>query len=458
MSKIYKNVFNFERNIKMTIRKTEINEKSQAVVEFSFDAEAIEAEKAKVFRKKANSFNVPGFRRGKAPRSVIEKMYGTGIFLEDAINELINASWDEIINAAGKTVVSSPEFDIVSIDGDVVMTAVMGVKPEIELADYNGIEVEAVLAPVTDDEVNGEIETVRRRNARELEVTDRPAAMGDIANIDYEGFVDGVAFDGGKDSGHKLTLGSGQFIPGFEEGVVGHNAGEEFDVNVTFPTEYHAAELAGKEAVFMVKLNSIIFEELPELDDDFAVEVSEFNTFDEYRADVAAKIEKRHQNNADREVEEKVQAALADKVSATIPDAMVDREVEAMVRDGESRMQMQGLDFKTYLNYFGMDLDGYKVQVRPAALNRVKTELALEKIAELEKIEVSDEDVEAEYNQIASDYNVELDYAKSALPSEEIVRTITMRRAIALVKDAAKVTYLDKAPEAPAEETAEDAE
>ena len=441
----------------MTIRKTEINEKSQAVVEFSFDAAAIEAEKAKVFRKKANSFNVPGFRRGKAPRSVIEKMYGTGIFLEDAINELINANWEEIINAAGKEIVSSPEFDIVSFEDEVVMTATMSVKPEIELDGYKGIEVEAVLAPVTEEEIDGEIETVRRRNARETEVTDRAAAMGDIAVIDYEGFVDGVAFDGGKDSGHKLTLGSGQFIPGFEEGVVGHNAGEEFDVNVTFPTEYHAAELAGKEAVFKVKLNSIIFEELPALDDDFAVEVSSFDTFAEYRADVAAKIEKRHQTNADREVEEKLQNAIAEKVSAEIPEAMVDREVEAMVRDGESRMQMQGLDFKTYLQYFGMDLDGYKEQVRPAALTRVKTELALEKIAELEKIEISEEDIENEYQQITVDYQVELEYAKSALPAEEITRSLTMRRALEALKNSAKVTYLDKAPEV-AEESAADAE
>lgn len=436
----------------MTIRKTEINEKSQAVVEFSFDAAAIEAEKVKVFRKKANSFNVPGFRRGKAPRSVIEKMYGTGIFLEDAINELINANWEEIIAAPGKEIVSSPEFDIVSIEDEVVMTAVMAVKPEIELADYNGIEVEAVLAPVTEEEIDREIDTVRRRNARETEVTDRAAAMGDIAVIDYEGFVDGVAFVGGKDEGHRLTLGSGQFIPGFEEGVVGHNAGEEFDVNVTFPTEYHAAELAGKVAVFKVKLNSIVFEELPELDDDFAVEVSSFDTFAEYRSDVAAKIEKRHQTNADREVEEKVQNALAEKVTAVIPDAMVDREVEAMVRDGESRMQMQGMDFKTYLQYFGMDLDGYKEQVRPAALTRVKTELALEKVAELEKIEISEEDIENEYKQISTDYNVEIDYAKSALPSEEIVRSLTLRRAVEAVKSTAKVTYLDKAPEEPAED------
>ena len=442
----------------MTIRKTEINEKSQAVVEFSFDAAAIEAEKVKVFRKKANSFNVPGFRRGKAPRSVIEKMYGTGIFLEDAINELINANWEEIINAAGKTIVSSPEFDIVSFEDEVVMTATMYVKPEFELEGYKGLEVEAVLAPVTDAEIDSEIETVRRRNSRETEITDRAAAMGDIAVIDYEGFVDGVAFDGGKDSGHKLTLGSGQFIPGFEEGVVGHNVGEEFDVNVTFPAEYHANELAGKEAVFKVKLNSIIFEELPALDDDFAVEVSSFDTFAEYRSDVAAKIEKRHQTNADCEVEEKLQNAIAEKVSAVIPDSLVDREVEAMVRDGESRMQMQGLDFKTYLQYFGMDLDGYKEQVRPVALTRVKTELALEKIAELEKIEISEEEIENEYQQITVDYQVELEYAKSALPAEEITRSLTMRRALEILKTNAKVTYLDKAPEVAEEETAEDAE
>ena len=308
---------------------------------------------------------------------------------------------------------------------------------------------------VTKEEIDHEIEHMLDRGARIVNVDDRAAQSGDITVIDFEGFVDGVAFDGGKAEKYELTIGSGSFIPGFEDQIIGHSIGEEFDVNVTFPTEYHAAELAGKVAVFKVKLNSIVFEELPELDDDFAVEVSSFDTFAEYRADVAAKIEKRHQTNADREVEEKLQNALAEKVTAVIPDAMIDREVEAMVRDGESRMQMQGLDFKTYLQYFGMDLDGYKAQVRPAAETRVKTELALEKIAELEKIEISEEDIEAEYKQISTDYNVELDYAKSALPAEEIVHTLTMRRAIDAVKDTAKVTYLDKAPEEPAEEAAD---
>lgn len=438
----------------MTIRKNEIDEKNLATVEFSFDAAAVEAEKSKVFRKKANNFNVPGFRRGKAPRSVIEKLYGTGVFLEDAINELINANYEEIVASVGKTIVSRPDFDVVSMDeNELVMTAKMFVKPEITIEDYKGIEASVVRPPVTDEEIDREIQTVRERNAREVEITDRPAAMGDTTVIDYEGFVDGVAFDGGKDEDHRLKLGSGQFIPGFEEGVVGKNVGEEFDVNVTFPTEYHAADLAGKEAVFKVKLNALHYDELPELDDDFAVDVSEFNTFAEYRADVASKIEHRHEHNAEHELSEKVQEVLAAKVVGEIPECMIDNEVEAMVRDSESRLQMQGMAFKDYLKWFNMTLDDYKAQVRPNAVNRVKTELALEKIAELENIEVSAEDIENEYQEIAKNYSVEVEYAKANLPEEEIRHSMTVRRALDLVTGAAVVTYLDKAPET--EETAE---
>ena len=437
----------------MNIRKTEIDEKSLATVEFSFDGATVEAEKSKAFRKNVGKFNIPGFRKGKAPRAVIEKMYGTGVFLEDAINELINANYAAIVDAVGKTVVSRPDFDVVSMDdAELVMSAKMYVKPEVSIEGYKGIEAAVVKAPVTDEEIDREIETVRERNAREVEITDRAAAMGDTAVIDYEGFVDGVAFDGGKDEGHHLKLGSGQFIPGFEEGIVGKNVGEEFDVNVTFPAEYHAADLAGKEAVFKVKLNALHFEELPELDDDFAVDVSEFNTFAEYRADVASKIEHRHEHNAEHELSDKVEEALAEKLVAEIPECMIDSEVEAMVRDAEARLQMQGMDFKTYLTYFGMSLDQYKEQVRPAALNRVKTELALEKIAELEGIEISAEDIDAEYAEIAKNYSVEVEYAKENLPEEEIRHSLTVRRALDLVTGAAVVTYLDKAPEA-AEET-----
>ena len=438
----------------MTIRKTEINDKNLCVVEFSEDAAVLEAEKSKVFHAQSKNFNIPGFRRGKAPRSLIEKMYGTGVFLEDAVNNIINAHYTEIVDAAGKKVVSRPEFDIVSMDeNEIVLKAEMYVKPEVSIEGYKGIEASVVLAPVTDEEIEREINTVRERNAREIELTDRAGEMGDTAVIDYEGFVDGVAFDGGKDSGHHLKLGSGQFIPGFEEGIVGKNVGEEFDVNVTFPEEYGAKELAGKAAVFKVKLNALEKTELPEADDDFAVAVSEFNTFAEYRADLASKIEKRHKDTADDELAEKVQDTLAEKLVAVVPESMVDAEVEAHVRVSESRMQMQGLELSMYLKYFNMTLDQYKEQIRPSALKHVKTELALEKIAELESVEVSEDEINEEYNTIASAYSVELDYAKESIPADDIKHTLMMRKTLELVKDAAKVTYLDKAPEeAPAAE------
>ncbi len=436
----------------MTIKKSEIKENNQALVEFSFDAATVEAEKAKIFKKKSNSFNVPGFRRGKAPRNVIEKMYGKEIFLEDAINELISSSYAEVMGAVEKTVVSRPEFDVVSYDeNELVLSATMFVKPDVAIEGYEGLEISVVRPPVTDEEIDREIQTVRERNAREIEITDRAAAMGDTAVIDYEGFVGDVAFEGGKADGHHLKLGSGQFIPGFEEGIVGKNVGESFDVNVTFPTEYHSADLAGKEAVFKVKLNALTYDELPELDDDFALDVSEFNTFAEYRADVAAKIEKRHETAADRELGEKIEAAICEKLVGDIPECMIDNEVEGMVRDSESRMQMQGMDFNVYLKYFDMTLDAYKAQIRPAAINRVKAELALEKIAELEKVEITDEAIDAEYNTIASAYNVDVDYAKANLPAEEIRHSLTIRAALDAVKATAKVTYLESAPAPEAE-------
>lgn len=436
----------------MKITKTEINEKNLATVEFSFEAADVEAEKAKAFKKNSGKFNIPGFRRGKAPRSIIEKMYGTGVFLEDAINELINANYEEIVNAAGKTAVSRPDFDVVSFEDELVMKAEMYVKPEVTVENYKGLELSVVKAPVSDEEINSEIEAVRHRQAREIEITDRAAQEGDTANIDYEGFVDGVAFEGGKDEGHNLKLGSGSFIPGFEDQIVGHNTGDELDVNVTFPEDYHAEDLKGKAAVFKVKINKLTYEELPELNDDFAVEVSEFNTIEEYRNDVKAKIEKRHADNADRDIAAKIDEKLAGMLVAEVPAAMIDNEVEGMVRDAESRISMNGLDFKTYLNYFGMTLDQYKENSRPAAETRVKSSLALEKIAALENIEVSAEDIESEYASIASQYNVELDYAKKALPEEEVKNTITLRKAAEFVKAEAKITYLDKEPETATEE------
>ena len=439
----------------MTVKSCKIDKKNLATVEFSFDAETVEAEKAKAFRKNAGKYNIPGFRKGKAPRSIIEKMYGTGVFLEDAVNELLSQNYDEILDAPKKEVVSRPEFDMVSFDDELVMKAEMYVKPEIKLGEYKGLEFSVVRTPVEEEEINLEIENVRKRNAREIEITDRPAQLGDIANINYEGFTDGVAFEGGKGDNHNLKLGSGQFIPGFEDQVAGHNVNDEFDVNVTFPEDYNAKELAGKPAVFKVKINKITFEELPELNDDFAVEVSEFNTFAEYKADVEKKINQRHDDAAKSELEKKIDEKLAELVEAEIPASMIDNEVENMVRDMSNQISMYGLDFKTYLQYCGKTLDEYKADGRPTAEIRVKSTLALEKIAELENAEVGDEAIEAEYTAIAGQYGVEVDYAKENLPKEDVIRTLKLRAATEAVKAAAKVTYLDKEPEAAEEAPAE---
>ncbi len=439
----------------MTVRKCEINDKNLATVEFSFDGASVEEKKAAAYKKNVAKFNIPGFRRGKAPRSLIEKMYGKGVFLEDAVNALLGESYDEIVGAAGKTAVSSPSFDILSEGEDeIVFKAEFYVKPDVTVEGYRGISVEVVRTPVEDSEIDAEIEAARKRNSRELEISDRAAESGDTAVIDYEGFCDGVAFEGGKGEDHHLKLGSGTFIPGFEDQIIGKNTGDSFDVNVTFPEEYHAKELAGKPAVFKTVLKKILFEELPELNDDFAVEVSEFNTFEEYRADVKAKIEKRHDDNADRELSDKLDEALAGLVKEDIPASMIDNEVEGMVRDTESRMRMNGIDLKTYLNYFQMTLDGYKESLRPNAEKAVRSRLALEKIAETENIEISDEEVENEYKTVAESYNVSIDYAKENLPADDVKATLKIRRAMDIVKESAVVTYLDKypEPEAPAAE------
>ena len=430
---------------KLTSNKVKLN--------FVVSAEDFDKALATAYSKNVKRFNIPGFRRGKAPRHVIEMHYGPSVFFEDAFDEIFPVVYSEAIKEHSVEPVDRPELDVTQIEKgkDLIFSVEVFVTPDVELGQYKNLGIEKKVDEVTEDDVKAEIERARDRASRYVEITDRPAEMGDTAVIDYEGFVDGVAFEGGKDSGHHLKLGSGQFIPGFEEGIVGKNIGEEFDVNVTFPTEYGAKELAGKAAVFKVKLNAIEKTELPAADDDFAVDVSEFNTFAEYRADLASKIEKRHKDAADNELAEKVEDALAEKLVAEIPESMVDAEVENQVRESESRMQMQGIELSMYLKYFNMTLDQYKEQIRPSALKHVKTELALEKIAELESVEVSEDEVNEEYETIAKAYSVELDYAKQNLPAEEIKRTLMFRKALALVKDAAKVTYLDKAPEATAE-------
>ena len=424
----------------MSLTKSELIEKNKYELQFSVDKATFDAAVEKVYRKQVKSITVPGFRKGKAPKSIIEKMYGKGVFFEDAINDLIPTVYPAAIEESKLDVVGQPEFDIVSVDDNgLVLSAKVYVKPEVEIKDYAGIEVEKEVVAVSDEDVDKEIEMVRERNSREIEVTDRAAEMGDTAVIDFEGFCDGVAFEGGKGTDYALKLGSGSFIPGFEEQIVGKNIDDEFDVNVTFPTEYHAADLAGKEAVFKVKIHALTKVELPVLDDDFAKDVSEFDTFDEYKADLKAKIEKRHEAAANNAVEEKLVEALIEKLEADMPEPMFVEETENFVRDYDNRLRSQGLDLGTYFKYTGLTLDTLREQMRPQAERQVKARLALEKIAVLENITATEDDINEEYQNIANAYGVELDQVKASIDAEAIAADMKVKKAMDLVKEKAVI-------------------
>ncbi|MBR6708060.1 MAG: trigger factor [Clostridia bacterium] len=441
----------------MSLIKAEKTETNRYTLEFSVDRDTVEAAVNKAYRKNVKNINVPGFRKGKAPRSVIEKMYGKGVFDEDAINDILPGAYTAAVEEAGIDVVSQPEIDITSLDENgVAFKALVYVKPEVAIEGYTGIEATRTLAPVSDEEVDREINTLRERNAREIEITDRAAELDDTVTIDFDGYVDDKQFDGGKAEGHMLKLGSGQFIPGFEDQIVGKNINDAFDVNVTFPEEYHAAELAGKPAVFKCVLHAITRSELPELDDEFAKDVSEFDTLDELKADIRAKIEKRHATVADNAVEEQLIAALIEKLQAEIPDAMFVTETENFVRDYDNRLRMQGLDLNTYMQYTGMTLDALREQFRPQAERQVKTRLALEKIAELEGLVATEADIDEEYQNIANTYNMKVEQVKESIDADMIAADMKVKKAMDLVKEKAVIT--DKEPEVAekaAEETAE---
>ena len=431
----------------MNLIKAEKAEKSTMVLEFSVDKETFEKAVSKVYRKQVGSINVPGFRKGKAPRSVIERMYGKGVFYEDAANELLPDAYEAALTESGVKPVGRAEFDITSIDENgIVFVANVPVKPAVEIEGYKGIEAVKDVADVTEEEINTEINIVRGRNTREIEVTDDTAAeMGNNVMIDFEGFVDGVAFEGGKGTNCNLKLGSGSFIPGFEEQIAGHKIGETFDVNVTFPEEYHAAELAGKAAVFTTTVKAIQKIELPELDDEFAKDVSEFDTIAEYRADVQAKIQKRHENAAEVAFEEAVIKALTEKLGGEeIPEAMIEAECENQLRDLDNRLRMQGMDLKTYFRHTGLNLDAMRAQFRPQAESFVKTRLALEKIAELENIEISEADVEAEYTRLSEAYKMEAEQIKGMIPAESVTEDLKVKKAMELVKANAIAPKADK--------------
>ena len=432
----------------MSLKNVNKPETNVVEIEFTADKATFDAAVDKAFKKNAKNINIPGFRKGKAPRHIIEKMYGKGVFYDEALNDIVGPAYEDAMKDQNFEIVSQPEFDVASIDDDgVTFKAKFYVKPDVKIADYLGIEVTKTVREATDADADADIEQIRARNSRQIEVSDRAAQNGDITVIDFDGYVDSVAFDGGKAEKYTLTLGSGSFIPGFEDQIVGKNIGDEFDVNVTFPEEYHAAELAGKPAVFKCKLHEIKFNELPELDDEFAKDVSEFDTFAEYKADVKAKIQDRYNKTADGEVEEQLINALIEKLDAEIPQPMFDAETENFVRDFDSRLRMQGLDLKTYFQYTGLDLDALRKQMAPQAERQVKTRLALEKIVELEKIVPSEDEINEEYDRIAKAYNMELDKVKDMVDLAMVTADVSVKKAVDLVKEKAVVT--EKAWEAP---------
>ena len=425
----------------MSLIKSEKTEKSVYTLEFSVEKEIFDKAVSNAYRKQVAKIAVPGFRKGKAPRSVIEKMYGKGFFYEEAINEVLPDAFDAALKESKLDMVGQPEFDIVSVDDNgVVLSAKVAVKPNVKIDGYMGIEAEKKVAEVTDEEIEREINTVRERNSREVEITDEtPAVMGDVCTIDYEGSVDGVPFDGGKGEGYPLKLGSGNFIPGFEEQIAGHKLEETFDVNVTVPEEYHAAELAGKAAVFKTTIHKIAHIELPELDDDFAKDVSEFDTMAEYRAEIKAKIQKRHEDEADRSFENALMDALIEKVEADIPEQMFVAEVENFVRDYDNNLRAQGLDLKTYFQYTGMTLEALREQVRPQAEKQVKLRLALEAIAKKEKIKAAKKDIDGEIKRIADAYQMDVEKVRELVPADSVAEDMKVKKAMDLVKENAIV-------------------
>lgn len=440
----------------MSLQSTREIEKNKIELEVLIEKADFDAAVQAAYRKNVSKINVPGFRKGKAPKGIIEKMYGKGVFYEDALNAVLPDILSGAVEESKAQVVSRPEIDVGEIgDEGVQVKAVYFVKPQVSMDGYQGIPAEKVIKTVTEEEIDAAIDRDRERGARMTEV-DREAKAGDFATIDYLGTVDGVPFDGGKAEGHKLELGSGSFIPGFEEQVAGHKAGEEFEVNVTFPEEYHAEALKGKDAVFAVRLHKVEEKTLPAPDDEFAKDISEFDTFDEYKADVKATIEKRYEDAAAHAVESQILEKLAEKLQADIPDCMFESETEQMVEEYGYRMQAQGIDLQMYLKYTGMTLEQMKEQFKPQAEQKVKTRLALEKIVELENIVPSEEEIGAEYQKLADAYQQEIDKIKEMVKPDMISMDVATRKALDFVKEKAVITETaekkEEAADAPAEQ------
>ena len=425
----------------MALKECTKKEKANAYeLVVSVDGETFEKAINKVYKKEVKKINIQGFRKGKAPRRIIEKMYGTEVFYDDAMQDCYPEALYAAAEEAGVKIVAVESLEAIEASAEgFTFKAQVIVEPEMEIDGYKGIEIEKKSTEVTDELIEKEIEQVRKRNSRLVTVEDRAAENGDTAVIDFEGFVDGEAFEGGKSEGYNLSLGSGNFIPGFEEQIVGHKAGEEFSIFVNFPEEYQAEELQGKEAEFKIVLHEIKTKELPEVDDEFVQDVSDKETLEEYKEELRETVGKRLVDEAEKDVDDKIAEKLMELAQGEIPEAMYENQTNEMIRDFENRLRSQGLDMDTYMRYMGMDVNALKGVYREDAEKRVKLRLALETIAKKENIEVTEADLEEEYAKMAEAYKMDAEKVKAAVPADSLTEDIKVQKALDLVKNSAVI-------------------
>ncbi len=431
--------------------KTDVNTTELVI---SIDAEKFENAVEREYQRQKKSIQIKGFRKGHVSRKMAERTFGESVFYEGAINSLIGSEIESAVAGLALALVDRPSVEVTSIDKEtgVELKAICITKPDIEIPDYKGMKASKAIKEVTDADIDRQIEMIRKKNARIVSVDDRPAQIGDEVTIDFEGFFGDEAFEGGKGEDHPLVLGSGQFIPGFEDQIVGHSIGEEFDVNVTFPVDYQMEEYAGKDATFKTKLKAISYEELPEINDDLVKDATEFDTVEEYRADIKTKLEEASIKQADADFETQLLNALIEKVDSPIPNCMFEQRIDTIVRTFEQQLSQQGMDIKLYFQYTGMNMEDFRESYREKAVNEVKLRLALEKIAEIEKIEVSEEEINTGLTEVAAANRVDVETIKRFIPMDDYVMDLKVQKVIDLIKETA-VTEDTPVEEVSVEET-----
>jgi len=436
---------------------TKVDVNTQELV-FTVDGEAFAAAVEKAYQRQKKEITVPGFRKGKASRKLVEKYFGEGVFFEEAINGLINDEMPDAVRESELVLVDTPKIEVISADleNGVEFKAICVTKPEMTVAEYKGIKAPKKVKDITDEDINAQIEQIKQRNARIVSVDDRAAQLQDEVNINFEGFMDGVAFDGGKADEFPLKLGSGQFIPGFEDQIVGHSIGEEFEVNVTFPENYQMEEYAGKPAAFKVKINGINMTEYPEFDDELIKDTTEFDTVDEWKNDIRTKLEAQAETRAVSEFENYIMQSIIDKTEGVIPKCMFDHRVDSLIRNFEQGLKQQGMSVEIYLQYTGMDMDSFKETFQDRAENEVKLRLALEKVADMENIQPTDEEIDSQLQEIAASNNLSLEDVKLRIPMDEFVTDLRVTKAIDFIKENAVIdNTIETEKEEQTEETAE---